>query len=366
MKRLKLMQARRYLLSIFIGAAAAYLLFFLPLPYFIMMPGTAEVVRPMVHLKQGETSEKGSFMLTTVSVIDTNVANYLVALINPYEELTRKTSLFRKGETEQEYTQRQQYVMLTSQSDAMQAAYRKAGVPYHIQNEGVMVLQTLPGLPAEKVLQAGDYLLKVDNNDIHTSADLLNYIKTKKAGDTVNITYKRDKNTFTASLKLGMLPLEQAGSAAQEPPRPGLGIVPGDVQSVKADKEEEQITVNADNIGGPSAGLMFSLEMYSQLTREDITKGYHIAGTGTIDPKGNVGVIGGIKHKIVAADKAGAEIFFAPKDLYPKPGENFQPVLNYSDAVARARQIHSKMNIVPVETLDDALKYLAGLPPKGQ
>ena len=72
--------------------------------------------------------------------------------------------------------------------------------------------------------------------------------------------------------------------------------------------------MNTEEIGGPSAGFMFSLEIYNQLTKEDLTKGYEIAGTGTISPDGTVGRIGGIEQKIIAADKAGADIFLAPNE----------------------------------------------------
>jgi PDZ domain-containing protein len=361
MKRLS--QLRRYLISACIGIAAAYLLFFVPLPYYVLMPGSAEPIKPMVHLAQGEPAEKGVFLLTTVAGRDVNLFNYFVALADPYEELVKKKDMFGQ-ESEQDYSQRQEYVMLTSQSDAMQAAYRKAGVPYEIRNEGVMVLRTLPGLPAEKILRGGDYLLQVDQTPIRKAQDLLDFLKNKKAGDTISITYRRGKSNLTAQLTLATLPQENDAQGKPLPPRPGLGFVPGDVQSVQASDPGKQLTVKTEDIGGPSAGLMFSLEMYAQLTGTDLTKGYRIAGTGTIAPTGEVGVIGGIEHKIVAADREHADIFFAPQDLRPKQGETFQPVLNYSDAVKEAQKIGSKMKIVPVGTLDDALRYLADLPPK--
>jgi len=133
------------------------------------------------------------------------------------------------------------------------------------------------------------------------------------------------------------------------------------MQSVRADDESKQVTIQAGEIGGPSAGLMFSLEIMNKLTPEDLTKGYQIAGTGTIDTEGNVGVIGGIQHKVIAADKAGAEIFFAPKDYVSADG---QRINNYTDAIQRGDEIHTKMKIVPVGTMDDALQYLQSLPPK--
>jgi PDZ domain-containing protein len=351
-------RTRRYLASILIGIIVLYLAFFIRLPYFIFMPGTAEEIKPMVTLSKGSDTEQGALMLTTVRVSDTNIVNYLIALVHPYEELQPKSSVFRQGESETDYSQRQQFVMISSQSSAMQAAYKKAQVPFHIKNEGVRVLQLLPGMPAEKVLKAGDTLLKIDDVTIVASTDLLNYIRTKKTGDSVTVTFRRDKSEQTSTLQLAELPVQQG---SKEAARAGVGIVPADMQSVKADQEDKQVTIKAGEIGGPSAGLMFSLEIYNQLVPEDITKGYKIAGTGTIDAEGVVGVIGGIQHKIVAADKAGAEIFLAPKDIRPKEGS---PILNYTAAVERAKEIHSKMKIVEVETMDDALRYLASLPLK--
>ncbi len=102
---------------------------------------------------------------------------------------------------------------------------------------------------------------------------------------------------------------------------------------------------------------MFSLEIYNQLTKEDMTNGYQIAGTGTIDPDGKVGPIGGIEQKIVAADKAGAEIFLAPN-------ENGRKNSNYKAALKTARDIHSNMKIIPIDTFNEAVSYLRKLPQK--
>ncbi|MBP1991383.1 SepM family pheromone-processing serine protease [Paenibacillus eucommiae] len=348
---------RRFVLSILVGIAVIYLAMFIQLPYFVFKPGTAEEIKPMVSIGKGTDTEKGALMLTTVGVTTTNAINYLIALVHPYEELQPKSSIFQKGETENEYSLRQEYVMLTSQSSAIEAAYKKAGVPYQIKHEGVRVMQLIPGLPGEKVLQAGDTLLRIDTKEIGESADLFDYIKTKKLDDEVQITFRRNHEELTASLELAALPLAQG----EETPRAGLGIVPADMQSIQAENKDQQVTVAAGEIGGPSAGLMFSLEIYNQLVPEDITKGYRIAGTGTIDADGIVGAIGGIQHKVIAADKAKAEIFFAPKDIIP---EKQAPILNYTTAVARAKEINSDMKIVEVETMQDALDYLKALPLK--
>ena len=77
---------------------------------------------------------------------------------------------------------------------------------------------------------------------------------------------------------------------------------------------DPKVKIDSHEIGGPSAGLMFTLEIYNQLVEDDLTRGHEIAGTGTINEKGEVGPIGGIQQKVVAASDAGAEVFFAPNE----------------------------------------------------
>ncbi|MFE5319644.1 SepM family pheromone-processing serine protease [Paenibacillus sp. NPDC056579] len=355
-------RASRIVVSVFIAIALVYGIYFLPLPLFIFSAGTAEDIQPMVQVKQNDSQDHGVFMLTTVRVSDATVFSYLLSFVRPFEELHLKSELLQKDETEQEYSQRQEVNMLTSQSSAIQAAYHKLSIPYKITTDGILIVQVFKDYPASQILKPGDYIVKIDDTAVQTKEELQALLKNKQAGDTVAVTYKRKKATKTDSIALAALPADE-GTAADKPQarRAGLGIVPANVQSVKADDETRQVKIKAGDIGGPSAGLMFTLEIINKLLPEDITKGHKIAGTGTIDEKGTVGVIGGIQHKIIAADKAGAEIFFAPKDYVSPDG---QTIKNYTDAVKRAEEIHTAMKIVPVGTVDDALNYLNTLSPK--
>src|SRR5690606_13868518 len=137
---------------------------------------------------------------------------------------------------------------------------------------------------------------------------------------------------------------------AELPPQPGetssrvgLGATIANKQEITPDVEEFKVTVEAGQIGGPSADLMFALEIYNRMVGDDVTKGYTIAGTGEIDAQGNVGVIGGIKFKVVAADRQEADIFFAPKDLYPEADDHFEPILNATIAEEQAKNINTDM-----------------------
>ncbi|QAY65563.1 S16 family serine protease [Paenibacillus protaetiae] len=106
-----------------------------------------------------------------------------------------------------------------------------------------------------------------------------------------------------------------------------------------------KVAVNAGEVGGPSAGLMFALETIDLLTPGDLTKGLQIAGTGTINASGEVGAIGGISHKVVAAERKGAELFLAPE-------------ANAKEAAAKAKSMGSSMKVVRVRTLDEAVQAI--------
>ena len=110
--------------------------------------------------------------------------------------------------------------------------------------------------------------------------------------------------------------------------------------------ERQALRISAGEIGGPSAGLVFALGAIDLLTDGDLTGGARIAATGTIDPDGKVGAIGGIKQKVVATDGEGAELFLVPK-------------ANEGDAKAKANRMGSKMKIVGVQTLREATDAIA-------
>lgn len=349
----------RIAISSLLALALCYILVLMPLPYYIFQPGSAEPVGPMIEVKQGGDPEQGAFLLTTVGVSHTNVLNYMYARLKDYE-IRPQTSVRKEGESDKEYNQRQEYVMLDSQSSAIQAAYRRAEIPFQMVNVDVTVLRTLPGMPAYGVLEAGDSIIDIDGKPVKSSQEVVSTLSSHKAGDEVLIKYKRGKTEKSAALKLAPLPKEQG--SAQE--RVGIGFVPADVRKVKAEQDEKQVVVKAGEIGGPSAGFIFAMEIYNKLLPGDITKGYRIAGTGTIDAEGNIGVIGGIRHKVVAADREKADFFFAPKDWYPAAGESYEPIKNASDAADQAKKINSKMKVIPVGTMEEALAYLANLPPK--
>jgi len=322
---------------------------FYSLPYYVSKPGLAKELEPIITVENG-FDEEGSFMLTTVRMGRANIYTYLMAKFGKYQEIYSIDEVLGKGESEKDYNTKQLHMMEDSKTSAIEAAYKKAGIPVEYRYKGIYVMNTVPGMPADGVLETGDRLLAADGKMLKSKEELLSYLKEKKAGDQVNLTFSRKGKEGKATLKLENFKDKIPGS---NQPGAGIGVLPVDDREIIV---TPKVKVKTDEIGGPSAGLMFSLEIYNQLTEEDLTKGYEIAGTGTLSD-GIVGPIGGIEQKIVAADKAGAEIFFAPN-------ENGAADSNYRAAVKTAKDIRTKMKIVPVDTFDEAVAYLEKLKPK--
>jgi Lon-like protease len=336
--------------KIFVGSSIVIALLmiagiFFSLPYYVSKPGLAKELAPIIQVEKGSHG-KGSFMLTTVRMGRANIYSYVEAKLFDYVELYPLEDILHETETQEEYNARQLHMMAGSKLNAIEVAYKKAGYPVEYKYKGVYVVQVVPGMPAEGIILAGDRIIKVDGQKFASSESFIEYVGRKKSGEQLELTIKRNEDT--KQVKVIVQPFKT------DPKKVGIGISLVDDKEIIVDPE---VTVKTDEIGGPSAGLMFALEIYDQLLEDDYTKGYKIAGTGTIDSEGLVGPIGGIDQKIVAADKAGAEIFFAPN-------EKGIDESNYKLAVKTAREIDSNMKIVPVDVIDDAINYLQKLPMK--
>lgn len=332
---------------------------FFQLPFYISSPGMATELAPIVKV-EGGSEERGSFSLTTVRIGKANVVQYAWAKVNDYYEIYPEDYIRPEGETEVEYSNRQLHMMENSKEQATVVAYTKAKKDIDIKYNGVYVMSVIQGMPAEKVLKVGDRLFSVDGHEMKSSEEFIKYVSNKSKGDTVKLKLERQEKTMEVKVPLAVFPKEQTG---EQKDKVGLGIILVTDRKVEVNPP---VTINTEKIGGPSAGLMFSLEIYNQLTDEDLTKGYKIAGTGTISYEGEVGRIGGIHQKIVAADKSDIEIFFAPNERgkirVDKNGKKIQT--NYQEALQTAKDIKTDMKIIPVNTFDDAVDYLEKLPPK--
>ncbi|WP_438350097.1 YlbL family protein [Paenibacillus sp. FA6] len=332
-------QGIKYLLMI---TLLCYVVVYMPTPYIIYQPGSAEEVKPMLTVKGGDETESGTFMMTTVSASYANIALLAISSFNSNAEVDKKQS--RLGDkSKKEYAAEQLFYMSNSQSSAVEAAYKKANIPYQILPQYLFVFSTPKDASRGQYFQAGDKIMEVDHDPIIDQIDLASRLKSRNVGDVISVKLERAGHLLEEKV-----PLVSIRDSETNEMRVGFGIVIGTVQKVTANDPSKQVEFKNTNVGGPSAGLMFTMEIYNQLTPGDLTKGFRVAGTGTIAVDGKVGPIGGVKHKIVAADREKAQLFFVPKD-------------NYQEAKIKADKIGTTMKLIPVSTLEEALKYMEKL-----
>ena len=311
-----------------------------PTNYYIEMPGSAVSIGQFVKSKVKPPS---NFYLVTVSETSqpATVWEYLFSFTQKHASRIPKTELLGDSSSSQ-YQELQNWYMQTSQQNAIYYAAKKAGLKPKLHYKGVYVMQVLKGSSFKGKLQIGDTVLGADGHKFHSTEEMISYFQKKQLGSKTVINVVREQKKINFKGKI----VKVKGTG-----KPGIGIQL--VEHVQVETKPK-VTINAGAIGGPSAGLMFTLTSYEVFSGKHLAEGHKIAGTGTISPSGKVGMIGGVDKKVVAADKAGAEVFFAPTDTTGMK----KSASNYLVAKKTAKQIGTKMKIVPVRTFDDALHYL--------
>jgi PDZ domain-containing protein len=228
--------------------------------------------------------------------------------------------------------------MEQSKTDAQFVALTQLGFEPIYIGTGALVIDTVEGTGSEGVLVAEDVIVAIDGIDVEFRDDLPELLADKEIGDSVFVIVERP---VPESEDPDVLELEIVlGPHVDDPERPMIGILVDNNNPIVEFPVE--IDMDSQNIGGPSAGMMFTLEIINQMTEEDITDGLRIAGTGTIRRDGTVGPIGGVKQKVFAAIDAGATVVFIPAD-------------NYDDALLAAGD---DIKVVRIETIDDPLEFL--------
>jgi len=334
--------SRRNLLIFAIAIVIAVFLSVYKLPYYIHKPGSADPLDPIVHVDGGYESSGEMHLMTVRSSVATPI-QYIFAQFLPYHDIIPIEDVRPEGVTEEEYRLLQLQMMEDSQLSSKVVAYTAAGAEVEFSYNGVYAVAVVEGMPAEGHIEVGDQIVAIDNQEVNQSSEMIDIVEKKEVGEDVHILLNRDGEEVETVIQVDILD-EESG-------RVGVGV-----QLV----EDQDVTVHPDvefssgNIGGPSAGLMFALEMYDQLTEEDLTRGYSIAGTGKVNVDGKILPIGGIDKKVVAADREGCEIFFAPN-------EEGSPTSNYALAKETAEDIQTDMKIIPVDSFEEALEYLQDL-----
>lgn len=346
------MRYKKWLKIIFVILLGVLLvkLLIVPLPYYIESPGETINLKELITVDHSKDKDSGSFFLTSVGIRPATYFLLVKAKLSNFEDIISQEEL-TGGASSEEYYKMQQYYMQFSQNTAIEQALKLAGRPYQMEFKGVYVMSIEKKSSFYGKLSVGDTLTKVEGKSLKNTESFIEYIKNQKVGDSVTITYLHQGQEKEVTGDLIELSMYQ---------KAGIGITLTDHTAVKSDTV---VSINSGSIGGPSAGLMFTLEIYEQLTEQNLRHGKNISGTGTINSKGEVGRVGGIDKKVVSADKAGVDIFFAPDDeISDDVKKEYSEIkTNYEEAKTTAKEIGSSMKIIPVKTVKDALDYLEKL-----
>jgi Lon-like protease len=311
----------------------------LPVPYVIESPGPTlntlgrTTSGPLIQISGHPVSKTtGNLNMVTVSLQggpgkQFNVFMALRAWLTPHTAVVPEQEVFVPGQSEQQAVQQDTEEMANSQQTATVAALCVLGIHFTTLDT---IEATDKGMPATGVLRRGDVITAVDGKAVGCNASAADLIRARRPGAPVDLTIRRGGKTQQFRLK-----------TADVQGEPVVGV-----QVEESYRFPFAIKFDLQNIGGPSAGLMFALGIVDKLTPGgDLTGGRFIAGTGEISADGTVSPIGGIQQKMAGARSAGATVFLSP-------------AANCSDALG-ARP--AGMRLVKVSTLRGALQALAAL-----
>ncbi|OFI40086.1 signal protein PDZ [Arthrobacter sp. SW1] len=314
-------------LAVLLGIAAVAL----PVPYVVESPGPtfntigSDNGKPVISVTGHESfPAKGNLDLTTVYI--NGGPNGPVSLLEAFQAwldgskaVYPEELIYPKGTTKEESEQESALAMTSSQENAVAAALKELGISYEQKLE---VAELSENSASEGKLRKGDTFTSINGKAV-TSLAVIQSELAATAGAPAAVAVQRDGKAVSVSIT----------PRKSESGRWLLGVALQYKFTFPFD-----VKISLEDVGGPSAGMMFALGIMDSVTPGDLTGGKHIAGTGTISPEGVVGPIGGIAQKMHGARAEGATMFLAP-------------AANCEDVVGH---IPDGLQVVKVETLDDA------------
>lgn len=303
-----------------------------PLPAFVESPGKIVPLASCVDIADpNATQVSGDFLLMTITVLRASAFDAVVAGFDPDADVVAQGHIVPRGVDANQYFRQQRAVFDLSGNVAVAVGLQAAGMPAEVNDAGARVLQVQRGTPAARVLQTNDVITRIGDEPVPHANALRRIVSPHQPGDTLALRVLRHGEPVQLELET----VQYGGETV-------IGVVAETAIEVELPFAVE---VDSGSVGGPSAGLTIALTVYDKvLPGVDLAAGRTIAGTGTIDREGRVGPVGGAGLKVIAASRAGADVFLVP-------------AVNADEARA-ALPDGSEMEIVPVGTFDQARQAL--------
>ena len=315
----------------------AGVLYLAPSSDYILLPDRAHPVAPLVRVQGGrDPRSKGGIFFVDVLERRASELEKLFPWIHDGATLVPARLLVPPGVSDRAARQADLRAMQVSQQIAAAVALRHLG--YHVvaKPSGVIVSDVETGSHAVGVLRPQDVIVAVNGVATPTITRLRSILASVHPGDVVTLHVRRAARPLTLQVKTIASPLERG--------RAIVGFTPDQAADIKLPIKVE---IDAGNVGGPSAGLAFTLEVLAELGH-DVTRGSDGAATGEIELDGAVAPIGGVRQKVFGVRATGVQVFLVPA------GEN----------AAVARRYAGGVKVIAVTSFEQALRALAKLPPK--
>jgi Lon-like protease len=320
-------------IALLLGAALlliATVLYVAPSDDYVLLPDNARALAPLVDVRgEQPAKDKGGIYYVAVDIRQASRLEQIFPGIHDGATLVPKHVLNPEGVDEKVRRRAELQEMTRSQRYAAAVALKQAGLKVVIEPVGGLVRQTLRGYPAAKKLRRGDLIVSVDGKKVRVPDDLPRILAEHQPGDTVVLRVRRAGRTRTVAIKTVPNPANKR--------LPFVGI------ELAEPKITLPVPVRFDlgQVGGPSAGLAFALDLMEELGR-DVDHGQKIAATGEIHLDGSVHAVGGLKQKTIGARRSGMDLFLVPVENAPE-----------------ARRYADGLRIVPVDSFQQALHALA-------
>lgn len=348
--------------------AAVILASVVPLPYYSLQPGSVydtiervEAPGDLVSIPEGEIG-----FVTVSQTANINSWQWLDAKLDNNVRILHEDEV-RGDQTADELREADIRRMQVSKDAAVVVALQRLGFDLIITPIGIEVAQVFDCTAADGTLGTGDLIVGVNGVDVRTGEELVEQLMEQAIGDEVDLRIERiDPNNPTQSMHTDLVAITLGSADADclpddvqaDEPRPFIGI--GTLPIFDEDFPIE-IDLRTGSVSGPSAGLAFTLAIMDVLSEGELTNGLSIVATGTIGRDSNVGPVGGIHQKTIAAERSGADVFLVPKCcdnfVSRETGEPLDLQSNYNEAVTYAED----MIVIGVDTLDEALIALGEL-----
>jgi PDZ domain-containing protein len=321
---------------------------------FALVPASAEPVEPRMTITGAPTFDSsGQIYFVTITQPNISMVDWFVTRHNPAARLQSHRDKYG-DQSQAQLIQAGQQQMRSAKDNAMYVALKAAGYPVEIKPGDVIIdyllclepnadgTKCLEYSPADELLDPGDVLKKVNGVDVNIIDDLPAALKGVQPGTMIDVEFERAGEPMSGQIETILSP-------GEDPPRTIIGFRPIDSTTV-ALPEGLDVDIDTESIGGPSAGLAFTLTLIDELTEGDLMGGQRVAVTGTIDVEGKVGAIGGLNSKASAVKQVGVKYFLVPTSQ-DQQGPN--------DNVAAARKVvGDDVEIIPVATVEEALAAL--------